>query len=153
MSWVLFLSITGILLLCMEVFLPGAVLGVIGACCLVAAVIITYTRFGINMGNMALLALMIGSVVALALWIKVFPKTRTGKIMITSRDLADSKSADSLQELMGKTGRAITPLRPAGTAQIGDSRVDVVAETGLIDPENQIKVVHVDGNRVVVRQI
>ena len=147
MSWILFLSITGILLLCMEVFLPGAVLGVIGAICLVVAVIITYTRFGINMGNMALLTLMIGSVVALFLWIKFFPRTRTGKIMITSRDLADSKSADSLQELMGKTGRAITPLRPAGTAQIGETRIDVVAETGLIDPENQIKVVHVAGNR------
>ena len=153
MSWILFLSITGIILLCMEVFLPGAVLGVIGAICLVAAVIITYRLYGINMGNTALLTLIIGSVVAMFLWIKFFPRTRTGKTMITSRDLADSKSADSLQELIGKTGSTITPLRPAGTAQIEERRIDVVAETGLIDPESQIKVVRVDGNRVVVRKI
>jgi len=153
MSWILFLSITGIILLCMEVFLPGAVLGVVGGICLLVAVIITYVLFGVDAGNAAFLALVIGSAAALFAWIKFFPRTRFGKVLITSRNLSDSKSADSHQELMGQTGRALTPLRPSGTAQIGNQRVDVVAETGLIDPESQIKVIQVDGSRVVVRKI
>jgi len=153
MSWILFLFITGIILICMEVFLPGAVLGVIGGISLVAAVIVTYVLFGMNAGHVALLAAVLISAAALFIWIKIFPQTRVGKVLITSRDLSDSKSADSLQELMGQTGRALTPLRPAGAAQIGDRRVDVVAETGLIDSESSVKVVHVEGNRVMVRKI
>lgn len=152
MSWILFLSITGIILLCFEVFLPGAVMGVMGALCLVVAVILTYTLYGPGMGNMALVMLVAGSAVALLLWIRFFPRSRTGKILITRRDLADFKSAEPLEGLMGQEGKAITPLRPAGTALLGGQRIDVVAESGLIDSESPVKVVCVEGNRVVVRK-
>jgi len=153
MAWILFFSIIGIILICLEVFLPGMVVGAVGAVCLVLAVVLTYVLEGTASGHIALMTLIISSAMALVLWIFVFPKTRSGRLMITSRNLADSKTAESLNFLMGKAGMAITPLRPAGTALFDHRRVDVVAESGLIEPESSIKVVLVEGNRVVVRKL
>ena len=55
-------------------------------------------------------------------------------------------------DYMGQTGKAITALRPSGTAMIGNSRVDVVTEGDFINKGTQIKVVEVEGMRVVVRE-
>jgi membrane-bound serine protease (ClpP class) len=56
-------------------------------------------------------------------------------------------------ELLGLTGTALTPLRPSGTVVINGHRVDVVTEGGLVDRDTPVKVVAVEGMRVVVRPI
>ncbi len=61
-----------------------------------------------------------------------------------------SPDARPLAHLIGKHGRAITPLRPAGSAMIEDARFDVVAQGKFIEIDTPIKVIHVEGNRVVV---
>jgi membrane-bound serine protease (ClpP class) len=48
---------------------------------------------------------------------------------------------------------ALTQLRPSGTANINGQRVDVVTEGGLIERGAEIKVVAVEGTRIVVRQM
>ncbi len=57
------------------------------------------------------------------------------------------------QALVGKQGVAMTVLRPAGKAQIGDDFVDVVSEGAFISAGRKIEVLAVSGNRVVVREI
>ena len=54
--------------------------------------------------------------------------------------------------LVGKEGVAFTPLRPSGTGLIDGRRVNVAADGEFIDKESPIKVVEVEGNRVVVRK-
>ena len=53
--------------------------------------------------------------------------------------------------LNGRDGQALTQLRPSGTALIDGRRVDVVTEGGIVERGSSIRVVHVEGNRVVVR--
>jgi membrane-bound serine protease (ClpP class) len=50
-------------------------------------------------------------------------------------------------------GRAITPLRPAGTAELGDSRIDVVTDGEFIGKDSVIEVHKVEGARVIVRRV
>lgn len=50
----------------------------------------------------------------------------------------------------GVRGVATTALRPSGTAEIEGRLVDVVADLGVIDPGTPIRVVRVEGFRVVV---
>ena len=57
------------------------------------------------------------------------------------------------QSLVGRQGTAMTVLRPAGKAQIGDDFVDVVSDGPFISAGRQIEVLAVAGNRVVVREI
>ena len=64
-----------------------------------------------------------------------------------------SKSAPDafgLQHLLGQHGRALTPLRPSGSALIGESKVDVVTEGKFVEPNTPIVVIQIDGARVVV---
>lgn len=56
-----------------------------------------------------------------------------------------------LEHLQGARGLALTPLRPAGTAEFGGRRVDVVTEGEFVPANTPVTVVAVDGTRVVVR--
>ena len=52
------------------------------------------------------------------------------------------------------SGGSLTPLRPAGTAQIGDdTRIDVVTLGEFIAADSDVVVIKVEGTRVVVRQM
>lgn len=57
------------------------------------------------------------------------------------------------QSLTGRRGRAMTPLRPSGTAEIDGEPVDVVAETDFIDQGEPIVIVLDQGYRRVVRRV
>jgi membrane-bound serine protease (ClpP class) len=47
----------------------------------------------------------------------------------------------------------LTPLRPAGRAQLGERAVDVVTEGGFVERGTAVEVVRVAGNRVVVHKV
>jgi membrane-bound serine protease (ClpP class) len=57
-----------------------------------------------------------------------------------------------LGSLVGKTGVAFTTLRPGGTALIDGQKVDVVASGGFIEKDARIKVLSVEGIKVVVER-
>lgn len=56
-------------------------------------------------------------------------------------------------ELIGKVGKAITDLRPSGTALFGDERVDVVSESSWIMQGSPVRIVAAEGYRHVVREL
>lgn len=62
-----------------------------------------------------------------------------------------SASRGELGRFAGMEGVALTPLRPAGAARINGERLDVVSEGEFIPAGAPIRVVKVDGGRVVVR--
>ena len=62
-------------------------------------------------------------------------------------------SSERRVELVGRTGRARTDLRPAGTGEFDGERLDVVAETGWIESGTPIRVVASEGYRHVVRMV
>ena len=55
--------------------------------------------------------------------------------------------------LVGARGVAMTILRPAGKAQIGDRLLDVVSDGPFIEQGSAVEVQDVSGNRIVVRQV
>lgn len=62
----------------------------------------------------------------------------------------DAPDAPPLTHLLGQSGKALTPLRPGGAAMIGADRMDVVTEGKFVDAHTVIKVIRVEGSRVVV---
>lgn len=70
----------------------------------------------------------------------------------TSRD-AGYLSAPDRDDLIGVVGTTITALRPSGTAEFGDERVDVVTEGPFIDAGVPVKIVRAEGYRHVVREV
>ncbi|MGH7830627.1 MAG: NfeD family protein, partial [Candidatus Binatia bacterium] len=63
-----------------------------------------------------------------------------------------SSAPEGDKSWLGKGGTAVSPLRPAGIAEIEGERVDVVSDGELIDSGAPIVVTRVDGNRIVVRR-
>ena len=64
---------------------------------------------------------------------------------------ASAPAAD--HRALGRTGTALSPLRPAGIADVDGARVDVVSDGEFIEAGAPVEVIRVDGNRIVVRAL
>lgn len=151
MALIITLLILGAVLLFLEVLLPGMIAGTIGFLCLVAAVILGYLGFGYQTGSLILAGVLVGLLIGTWCWLEFFPESRVAKRFISQG--ASGELGVAKPELLNGTGTALTQLRPSGTANINGQRVDVVTEGDLIERGTQIKVVAVEGARVVVRAV
>ncbi len=60
---------------------------------------------------------------------------------------------DSVPSLIGAQGSALTPLRPSGTALIRDEALDVVTDGEFLEKDTPVKVVLIEGSRIVVSAV
>lgn len=63
-----------------------------------------------------------------------------------------AQAAEALA-LLGAIGTSATMLRPAGMAQFGESFIDVVTEGGFVPAGAQVRVIEIEGNRIVVKEV
>ena len=137
----------GFILLFLEIFVPGGVLGILGVLLMGYG---CYLAFDLSA---AWGASAVGlSVIVAVTAIRLVARSRLGKqLVLDDAGARDWKAAEEgLEELVGSAGRTLTQLRPAGLAEIGDKRLDVVADNELIAGGVAVRVVEVEGNRVVV---
>ncbi len=150
MALIIILLILGGILLFLETLLPGMIAGIVGFICLLAAVILGYQE-GYQTGSLILAGVVVGLLLGTWCWLKFFPNSRVAKKFISQGSVGDL-GVDK-PELLNGTGVALTQLRPSGVASINGQRVDVVTEGGLIERGARVKVVEVEGARIVVREI
>jgi len=142
----------GVLLLLVEAFLtPGfGVAGVTGALAVIASVFLTFPDPGQAALVLSGVAIITGAgTVAI---FRFFPGTRLASRLILGEVSADPDS-NPYGDLLGKEGLALTPLRPSGAALFGDRRIPVVTEGEMVSSKRRVKVVQVEGTRIVVREI
>ena len=151
MEWVITLLVAGAVLLLLETVLPGMIAGVLGLLCLIAGVVQAYIVFGPEKGSYVLAGVLIGLMIGAFLWVKYFPDSPAGKMFTSHRTVGDINV--ERPELLNQSGTALTPLRPSGTALINGQRVDVVTEGSMIARNTPVKVVALEGMRVVVRAL
>jgi membrane-bound serine protease (ClpP class) len=154
LSIILAMAAIGAILIAVDFFLPGFVLASIGVLLMVVATVIC----GLHHSLTTTLALICGEILiaGLAGWlsIKYFPRSKVGQRMILHETLQAAHTSPSAKtELVGREGVAQTVLRPAGIGHIDGMRLDVVAESDMIERGSPIKVVAVEGSRIVVRKI
>lgn len=148
----LVLLVLGLLLLGAEIYLPGGILGIVGAGCLIGAVVVGFKAFGAQWGFLSLFGVVLLTGVGIAFWIRFFPKTGIGKRLELKKNGRDFKSHPDYRALAGKTGLAASVLRPAGIALIDGHRVDVITDGEWIEKDTPIVVTRVEGLRVEVRR-
>jgi membrane-bound serine protease (ClpP class) len=144
---IILLYAVGIGLLFAELFLPGIVIGLVGVGCVGTSIWFMYASHGAIAGTAQLVA-SVGIVAGIAVfWARRL--TQSG----TQTDPRYTSADESLPDLVGREGEAVSPLRPAGVVRIEGRRVDVVTRGEMIDAGAAVKVVEVEGNRVVVREM
>lgn len=154
MLWIIFLLVIGLLMVSVEIFIPGGVVGTLGGFCLLGSIVMAFTEQGSTFGLYWTAGVFVLTLLALFISIKILPRSPAGKRLFLDSTSAGFSSAEAgLEKWIGKQGRAITTLRPAGMMEIGEQRVDVVTGGEYIPKGTPLEVIRVDGNRVVVRQV
>ena len=147
------LLLTGLLLIGVEIYLPGGVVGVLGAMALIGAGVVGFTAFGFQGGFLAALGILFLSGACLFIWLKYFPKTSMGRRLTLSQDGKAFKATADFKALIGKTGEAVSDLRPSGIALIEGHRYDVTTDNTWIVAKERVVVSAVEGNRILVKPL
>ncbi len=160
--WEIILFIVGVILLIVEIFvIPGfGITGILGIILMVAALFFgLITDIDIATTNAISIAIIqlastfvLTAIVIYFIW-KFLPKSQTFNKLILNENLK-SKSGytakPEIENLVGKVGKSITDLRPAGSILIDNQRIDVVTEGDYIEKDNDVIVKKVEGSKVIV---
>lgn len=151
-------ALVGIILLVVEMFMPGFGLpGIAGIVFLFGSIVLTWRQHGAYAGLGATLVVLslAGIMVTTAL-----KSASSGRIWRSNLVLKDSmEKPDTLPEnqdllrLLGREGTALTVLRPAGMVDVDGERVNVVSRGEFLPKGARVVVEEVEGSRVVVRQV
>ena len=155
-EWMLLtiLVLTGLALIAVDFYLPGFVLGSIGILLFLVSLYVCYHNHGVPLTIGLFIFELTAGVSAAYLSIQYFPQTAIGKKMIlTSAPIGQRSAAPPAAALVGRTGVAHTVLRPAGVALVDGQRLDVVAESGMIERGSSIAVITIKDNNIVVRKV
>ena len=159
------LFILGIILLALEIFvIPGfGIAGISGILLILASIFLAllgnFKFVGaseISSAIIRLAASIVGAIVLVFILAKFLPKSSAFSRLILNEEENAEKGFISnpiASELLGLEGIALTTLRPAGTADFNGRRVDVVTESSYIENGKKIKVMKVEGHKVIVREI
>lgn len=159
----------GVLCILMELFvIPGfGISGLLGIGLVFASLVMAsssgvFTETGIQtqelMKSVTILAVSmivsVGVVWGLSRYLGSIPMFRGISIAPPESEVVSQEDVTAqLMTLLGQTGFATSPLRPAGKATINDQFLDVYADAGFIPAGTPVEVVDIRGMRVIVREV
>lgn len=148
---VIALMALGLVLLAIEVIaIPGfGLVGVLGGIAMVASCYIAWAFSGPGFGALSVA----GGVVAAGLLFWLLPKTKAGKKMVLKTAHEGGAADPTLEQLLDCEGKVVSDLRPSGTARIDDRLVDVVTDGEYVESSARVRVLRVEGARVIVEEI
>jgi membrane-bound serine protease (ClpP class) len=157
--------IIGLGLILLEVFVvPGfGIAGISGILLIIASLFLALVGAdpfidmeAVSMAIIQLTVALVLSIILIIVLAKFLPGTKIFKKFILSveeKSEAGFVSHTTSEDMVGRTGKALTDLRPAGTAEIDGERVDVVTDSEFIEKGSKLEIVEVEGIRVVVKEI
>lgn len=143
----------GLLLMSLELFVPGGVLGIIGLICFMGAVIGIWMDYGTIWGLTAFLCALV-----LTIGVVIIEMALLRRSPLASRFFLINKNPDTANnppaapDYTGRTGEALTTMAPTGIVLIDGQRVEAASQDGLLHKGTPIRVVGRDTFRVIVRK-
>lgn len=159
MSLIILLALAGIVLISLEIILPGMILGIVGGIAIIAAIALTFGTAELDSLGMAgrilvATAILFSCMMSIGLWLKYFDRLPFCRRLVLTLANKDKVAGNEIAEYLGCKGIALTDLRPSGRVEIKGlpKTCDIIAETGFIESGSSIEVIKVDGRRVLVRK-
>ena len=150
------LFVLGIIMMAVEVLIiPGfGVAGIGGMAMLLISIVLASTSVAQAVTSMAIALL--GTIILLLISVRFLPTRKWWQRFILGeqqqRDTGYLAGNEAYKDYIHKVGMAISPLRPSGTVEIEGEPVDVVTDQGFIERGTKVKVIKVEGRRIVVRK-
>jgi membrane-bound serine protease (ClpP class) len=163
--WEILVFIVGFVLLIIEIFyIPGfGFLGILGIIMMIGAIFFgligdfpIISENEISNALIQLAASLVASILFLFILWKFLPGTPIwGRLILaTSENQKEGfVSNPDLSFLVGKRGKALSLLRPAGIAIIEGKRYDVVSEGEFIQKDEEVEVTEVIGSKIIVKRL
>ncbi len=148
------LLIVGIVLVCIEIYIPG--FGLPGTCGIIGIAAGVYLKAeNIREGMMLILiaAAIIG--VMLIVSIALFRSSKIKSPIKLETEMAGKDlfvEGDGEESLVGKTGTALTDLHPAGKGEFGGEVFDVRSKGSYIRKGSKIRITEVNNNQMLVKE-
>ncbi len=154
-EWMLLtvLVLTGLVLIAVDFYLPGFILGSIGVVLLIVSLFVCKTNHGWPATIGLFVFELFAGILAGYLSIRYIPQTAMGRKMILGTEQTDVHTERPAATWVGRSGVAHTVLRPAGVAVIDGKRLDALAESGMIEAGSPIRVVAIKDNNLIVKKI
>ncbi|KXA36983.1 NfeD family protein [Staphylococcus lugdunensis] len=145
----------GVIFVIIELFIVGAVVGFFGIVLISLSLIMLGDNLFIMLFNVIIAVIL--SIVEWVILVKLLNRKIPffEKVVLKDSTNAEAgyRSHDDRSHLVGKIARTSTDLRPAGIILINDERIDAVSDGSFILRNKDVKILEVEGSRVVVREI
>ncbi len=164
-NWIeIFLFCLGVILLLLEILvIPGfGIAGISGIVLIVASIFLGLIKHPFQIPKSELTGALnvvgyaiICAFVVILLSLRFFPQTTIWKrVVLSGSEMRNRGFRVSTREgYLGRRGKTLTILRPAGRAVFGEEILDVVTEGDFIEKDREVKVIKAEGNRVVVQEV
>ncbi len=142
MTAIVVLFLAGILLLAIEVFVPGMVVGIIGSLSIIAGVVTAFILYGAGGGTIALLSG--GLLLGLTLYIEFVVHTTLGG--------TSQPAVAELAAVLNQQGETVTPLSPSGYVSLQGRQYEAFSQSGYLAKGVTVHVTGLDNFRLIVTQ-
>lgn len=147
--------ILGVIFIIIEILTPT--IGLLAGIGVVAILYSLILAMGGDINAIFMMAIsLIVSIIIFAIIIKKLPSSKLWKkIILTNTSSSEQGYVSSVDysRYLHKEGIALTELRPSGSVKIDDDVLDVVSEGSYISKGEKIRVVKIEGMRIIVRKI
>lgn len=148
----------GIGLLILETFMPGfGAPGITGIVLEVITLVMTWIEHGPVATLAMLLIVLLVTAIAISVGLRSITRGRLSKSSLVNSETESNedgyRSTQDLAVFMDKEGTTSTVLRPAGIADFDGVRLNVSSEGDYIPAGTKIRIIKVEGAKILVRAI
>ena len=152
MTLIILLFAIGLLLLVVEVIVPGGILGTAGGLLMFGGCVAAFVKYGMAGGLIALAVALAATAVTFYIEFRVLPRTAVGKRAFLQKEITGVSAAfgDEARDLIGKSAVALTILSPSGYIQIDGKRYEAFCQSGQVAAGTPLEVTGADNFRLIV---
>ncbi len=146
----------GVVLLAIEIFvIPGfGITGILGILGIVAGIFMSFGISNIAQATLVVFVSLISDIILIIILARFILKSKGFKNKIAlETDTAGYHSSISYDDLLGLEGITETFFRPSGNIIIDGKKYDAITEGEFINKGAKIKVILVEGNKIVIKEI
>lgn len=144
----------GVIFVIIELFVVGAVIGIIGMALIVFSIITLGDNLVYMIANVVVALIL--SIIEWVILVKIFKRKIPFLDKVVLKDSTNAEAGYTSHEdrshLVGQTAITSTDLRPAGIITYNNERIDAVSDGSFILRNKQVTILEVEGTRVVVRE-
>lgn len=153
MSWIIGFLVVASVLIFLEVLLPGGILGLLAAVCLIGATVQTGLVYDWTTASLVFMGSILAALLLVVVEFKIFAKTRFGKRFFLSRVVEGRTTrAFTAEDMRGKEGLALTRLNPSGRVEIEGHTYEAQTRDGYLEAGTAITVISQDNFKLIIKQ-